>query len=81
MKTYAAAARMLGTRDPHKVGCALHGNTDAKIPCHRVVNKDGGVAVNYAFEGWEEQKRRLVEEGVEFVDETHVDLDEYLWRQ
>ncbi len=30
--------------------------------------------------GWEEQKRRLLEEGVEFVDENHVDLSKCLWQ-
>jgi alkylated DNA nucleotide flippase Atl1 len=41
------------------------------------VNKDGKVAMNYAFDGWKEQKHRLVSEGVEFVDEMHVDLNKY----
>ncbi len=73
--TYGQVAKILGTQDARKVGWALHGNNDSKIPCHRVVNKDGQVALNYAFDGWQEQKRRLEEEGVSFVDETHVDLD------
>lgn len=72
--TYGQIAGMLGTRDARRVGWALHANTDKDNPCHRVVNKDGQVALNYAFDGWQEQKRRLVEEGVGFMDETHVDL-------
>jgi methylated-DNA-protein-cysteine methyltransferase-like protein len=77
--TYGQIAQMLGTKDARKVGWALHGNTDPKIPCHRVVNKEGGVAENYAFGGYKEQKMMLMEEGVSFVDETHVDLEKCLW--
>src|SRR3989344_6573764 len=77
--TYGQVARALGTRDARRVGWALHANRDPGTPCHRVVNKDGGVALNYAFEGWQEQKRRLEEEGVSFSDEIHVDLELCLW--
>src|SRR3989338_8089379 len=62
--TYGQIAQILGTRDTRRVGWALHGNRDPKVPCHRVVNKEGSVAESYAFEGWEEQKRRLLAEGV-----------------
>lgn len=34
-----------------------------------------------AFDGWEEQKRRLEAEGVKFVDEMHVDLDRSLCQE
>lgn len=78
--TYGQIAMILGTRDARKVGWALHGNTSSKIPCHRVVNKDGQVATSYAFSGgWREQKHRLLAEGVKFRDETHVDLEKHLW--
>lgn len=77
--TYGQIAKILGTKDARKVGWALHGNKDPNISCHRVVNKEGRVATNYAFEGWEEQKRKLLAEGVTFVDEKHVDLSKCLW--
>jgi len=77
--TYGQLAQMLELRDVRKIGWALHGNKDPKIPCHRVVNKDGRVATNYAFEGWEEQKRKLLNEGVIFKDEKHVDLASFQW--
>ena len=77
--TYGQIAKKLGTHDARKIGWALHGNKDPNIPCHRVVNKDGKVAENYAFEGWQEQKRKLIEEGVVFKDEMHVDLKKCLW--
>jgi methylated-DNA-protein-cysteine methyltransferase related protein len=72
--TYGQIAAALGTKYARAVGWALHGNRDRDCPCHRVVNKDGGVAVNYGLGGGQEQKRRLVEEGVRFIDATHVDL-------
>ncbi len=45
--TYGQIARILKTKDARKIGWALHGNKDPKIPCHRVVSKDGKVAENY----------------------------------
>lgn len=72
--TYGQIAAILGTKDARKVGWALHANRDQKIPCHRVVNKDGRLAPNFAFDGMEEQRRRLISEGVSFKDKTHADL-------
>ena len=60
--------------NPRTVGWALSANCDPKVPCHRVVSKSGKVAENYAFGGWKEQKKRLIEEGVEFRDEKRVNL-------
>jgi methylated-DNA-protein-cysteine methyltransferase-like protein len=77
--TYGEIARALGTQDARRVGHALHANTDKDCPCHRVVNKDGRLAPNFAIDGPEEQRRRLEQEGVEFVDEMHVDLNKHLW--
>lgn len=72
--TYGDVARELGTRDARRVGQALHANSNGEVFCHRVVNRDGKLAENFAFDGWKEQKRRLMAEGVGFVDEMHVDL-------
>jgi methylated-DNA-protein-cysteine methyltransferase-like protein len=72
--TYGEIARYLGTTDARKVGWALHANPDKKTPCHRVVNKDGRLAPGYAFGGAGEQKKKLLVEGVIFLDKMHVDL-------
>ena len=78
---YGDIARLLGTRDARKVGWALHGNPDeVATPCHRVVNKDGRLAPNFAFSGPREQFARLKHEGVSFIDDMHVDLKKHLWR-
>jgi len=78
--TYGQIAEILGTRDVRKIGFALHANRDSQnIPCHRVVNKEGRVAPSYAFGGPNEQKNRLLFEGISFVDNDLVDLEKYLW--
>lgn len=77
--TYGIIARQLGTGDARKVGWALHANTSALVPCHRVVNKEGRLAANFAFDGVQEQRRRLEVEGVSFIDELHVNMSEHLY--
>lgn len=76
--TYGQIAKILGTKDARKVGWALHANKNPDTPCHRVVNKDGGVAESYAFGGFKEQKMKLIEERVVFVDDRNVDLEKHL---
>lgn len=79
--TYGQVAQAIGTKDARRVGQALHANTDgSKVPCHRVVNKDGRLAPGYAFGGPNEQRNRLLAEGVEFVDDTHINLKKSLWQ-
>lgn len=79
--TYRQIAESLGTKDARKVGWALHANKDENTPCHRVVNKKGGLAKNFAFDGAREQKRRLQVEGVTFIDNMHVNLKRHIWKR
>lgn len=73
--TYGQIAHELGIRDVRKIGWALHANPDGSItPCHRVVNKEGGLAPGYVFGGPDEQKNKLLSEGILFIDDNHVDL-------
>lgn len=66
--SYGEVAKIVKT-SPRVVGNYLHRNSDPQnIPCHRVVNKQGKLAENYAFGGSVGQKRRLLEEGVKFLD-------------
>ena len=78
--TYGQIAKILGTRDARKVGWALHANRDRAVPCHRVVSKEGKLAVNFGWGGWREQERRLEREGVELTG-TKVNLNSYLYRK
>lgn len=75
--TYGDIAAKLGLRDVRLVGWALHQNKSLEVPCHRVVNKDGRLAPNFAFNGAEEQYRRLEAEQVTFVDSMHVDMTKH----
>jgi len=75
--TYGHIARSLGSKDARKIGWALHANKDRKTPCHRVVNKEGGLAANFAFGGEKEQRILLEKEGIVFGKKTHVDLQKY----
>lgn len=77
--TYGEVAIKLGKPNwSRQVGWALHQNRDLTTPCHRVVDRNGRLAPNFAFDGWREQKRRLEAEGVNFKDEMHVDLLRFL---
>lgn len=79
--TYGQIACLAGSpRASRIVGGALHRNPDeSNIPCHRVVNRFGGLAPDFAFGGKDEQKVRLIKDGVEVIDYT-VDLDKFGWR-
>lgn len=79
--TYGQIALMLGKpRGAREVGWMLHSNNSADVPCHRVVDRNGRLAPNFAFDGAVEQRRRLGSEGVKFVDEMHIDLALFAWR-
>jgi len=63
------------------VGYALHNNPDPDgIPCYRVVNRKGRVSPAFAFGGENIQIALLKADGVEFVDEEHVNMEKYQWR-
>lgn len=72
--TYGQIAQKLKI-SPRTVGWALHANHNPKIPCHRVVSKNGKVAKNYSMGGWEKQKEKLINEGIKFKDKTHLNLE------
>ncbi len=60
---------------PQLVGWALHANKKGSgIPCHRVVNRNGRLAKNFAFGGWASQKQLLLAENISFSSDFQVDL-------
>ena len=79
--TYGQIAAMCGSpRASRIVGGALHRNPEPIItPCHRVVNRFGGLAPAFAFGGQQVQKELLEAEGVAVRDDFTVDLERYLW--
>ncbi|MDR1465268.1 MAG: methylated-DNA--[protein]-cysteine S-methyltransferase [Oscillospiraceae bacterium] len=78
--TYGQIARLAGNpRWARVVGFALHRNPDpGRVPCHRVVNREGRVCPGFAFGGGEAQSDLLAAEGVPSADGT-VDLKRYGW--
>lgn len=75
--TYGAIGEKL-LMSPRVVGQALHNNPyEGDVPCHRVVNRNGRVAPNFAFGGNGIQKQLLEQEGVVFLDDMHVDLKSF----
>ncbi|MDY0345247.1 MAG: MGMT family protein [Bacilli bacterium] len=76
--TYQDIAIMIGRpKAVRAVGNALHHNpTMIVIPCHRVVNAQGGLAKNFGYDGPEGQRTLLESEGI-IVEHYHVDLKIY----
>lgn len=79
--TYGMIAQLAGNpRWARVVGYALHVNPEpGVIPCHRVVNRFGGLSPAFAFGGENRQYELLREEGVDFTPDGTVDLGQYLW--
>ncbi len=66
--TYGKVAKEAGV-NPRIVGWALHRSPDPlRIPCHRVVDRDGKLAENYAFGKAGGQKQRLEAEGIKIKE-------------
>ena len=78
--TYGEIAKALKIKDSRIVGWALHANKNKNIPCHRVVNKNGFLAKNYAFGGAKIQKEKLKKEGIKFISNFQVDLKNHFWK-
>ena len=79
--TYGQVARLAGNpRWARVVGYALHVNPAfGKIPCHRVVNRDGRTAPAFAFGGSDVQRAMLEGEGVTFLPDGRVNMAKHRW--
>ena len=79
--TYGDIAEHLGCRGAARtVGWALNEAVGSDLPCHRVVNRNGVLTGKRHFETPRVMEERLRSEGVAFVAEDRVDLDEHRWR-
>ena len=74
--TYGLIATLAGwPSHARMVGRTLRYTPGAdKLPCHRVVNKEGRTAP-----GWKRQRTLLEDEGVAFKANGHVDMKQHLW--
>ena len=79
--TYGQIAAMAGNpRWSRVVGYALHVNPDTQsIPCHRVVNRFGGLSEAFAFGGENRQRVLLEDEGVIFDADGTVNMQLHRW--
>ena len=79
--TYGQIAFICGSpRAARVVGYALHHNPrPGEIPCHRVVNRVGRPAPEFAFGGPEMQRMLLEGEGVAFDQDGNVNMKLHLW--
>lgn len=79
--TYGQIALLLGNpRMARVVGYALHVNPEPGIiPCHRVVNRFGGLSPAFAFGGENQQRILLEGEGVTFLEDGRVDMKKHMW--
>lgn len=75
--TYGQLALLMGSpKWARQVGYAMHhAPAFLGLPCHRVVNSQGRLVP-----GWEEQGKRLREEGVTFRKNGTVDIKQNVWQ-
>ena len=78
--TFGAIAEVCGIRSAARtVGWALHGASVIKLPCHRVVNRNGELTGKVHFGDIHLMEELLRGEGVEFDSEGRVKLEKHLW--
>jgi len=80
--TYGIIAALSGNPNASRaVGQILHNNpSPVKIPCHRVVNRDGRLAPSFAFGGQDIQKILLERENIHVDINNRVNLKKYGWK-
>lgn len=78
--TYGHIAEYLGARSAARtVGWAMQAAKGTPLPCHRVVNRFGGLSGQRHFGGPNIMEDLLRNEGVAFTDDGCVDLEQHLW--
>lgn len=77
--TYGQIALWVGNpRMSRVVGYAMH-EAGSDVPCHRVVNRFGGLSDAFMPSGKETHRMLLELEGVEFLPDGNVDLERFRW--
>lgn len=78
--TYGQIAFLAGKpRAARAVGWALRCCPFPEVPCHRVINAQGILSPSEVFGGDGIQRERLEKEGVLFLKNGRVDLNQCLW--
>jgi methylated-DNA-protein-cysteine methyltransferase-like protein len=78
--TYAQIASLAGNyRAARQVARVLHSASDKEgLPWHRVINSRGGISLPRG-RGFEEQRRRLRNEGVAVDRSGRIELGQFQW--
>lgn len=77
--TYGRIALLAGNpRLARVVGYAMH-EAPEDVPCHRVVNRLGGLSDAFMPLGRETQRLLLAMEGVTFLPDGRADLEKHMW--
>ena len=76
--TYSQIGEALGNKYyARAIGNILHNNPNPdKYPCYKVVDSKGKLAINFGDGGIEIQKKRLISDGIEVIN-NKVDLNRY----
>lgn len=79
--TYGQIAEIIGSpRAARIVGGAMsRAPSDRNLPCHRVVNRYGTMAPTFVFGGAEYQRMLLESEGITFLKDGSIDLDNNIY--
>src|SRR5215213_9947462 len=77
--SYGAIASVLGTKlSARMVGWAMHG-APAKVPAHRVVNRNGMLSGKHHFATPSKMQTMLEKEGIKVKDDTIIDFKKHFW--
>ena len=81
LATYGQIAALAGNhRAARQVAWILHSSSEKEnLPWHRVVNSEGEISLK-PRRGYEAHKALLRKERIEFDENDHIDLDDYLWK-
>ena len=80
--SYGAIAKYLGTaKSARVVGWAMNDShqSDAYIPAHRVVNRNGMLTGKHHFGNTNTMKQLLENEGIRVDDDQILDFEKYFW--
>jgi methylated-DNA-protein-cysteine methyltransferase-like protein len=80
--TYGQIAALLGEKKSARVvGWAMKAAPlESKLPCHRVVNKQGELAPDYTFGDKSVQRTILKNEGITFLSDGKINMKKHLWQ-
>lgn len=78
--SYGQVAAYVGVpRAARQVGGILRTHDEQDVPWWRVINNAGRISIKNMFHGADEQKARLMHEGVQVSADYTINIDKYRW--